>query len=185
MSAMPKFLITEGCERLMTGAGVTIAELMRIGHHVHCFSISHEHSRMMFASWAAALTNVLSGGLLRVPSRQTLNRGPTMYSGQDRRVERRFEVTAGVECTFASPVLEDFGKVRVTNISRSGIGLFVPQRVAPGMMLAVELVNRSNKFTKVLIVSVIQTTEQKGGSYLVGGVLDSPLKQEELLSLIS
>jgi hypothetical protein len=98
----------------------------------------------------------------------------------ERRGAERFAVNANVSCAFASPVLEDFGPVKVKNISLTGVGLVVPQVLDPGIMLAVKLVNPSKKFSKTVLAQVVHVTAQPGGSFLVGGHLDTPLTYEEL-----
>jgi len=102
----------------------------------------------------------------------------------ERRAEERFPAPAHVDCDFASPVLEDFGKVRIKNISRNGIGLISPEDIAPGMLMAVRLVNPFKSFSRTMIVRVVQVTPQVGGTFLIGGVVDPPLTYEELSSLI-
>jgi len=65
MSAMPKFLITEACEAIMTAAGITLEELIHAGHHIHCVSIIGEHSRMTFASWPATDRLIFVDGIIK------------------------------------------------------------------------------------------------------------------------
>lgn len=103
-----------------------------------------------------------------------------MSNFAERRAEERFATPAHVDCTFASPVLEDFGKMRIKNISRSGIGLIGTERVVPGMLLAVSLANSVKSFSKTLLVRVVQVTPQVGGTFLIGGTIDPPLSYEEL-----
>jgi hypothetical protein len=102
---------------------------------------------------------------------------------QDRRSEERFAVPPHVDCSFASPVLEDFGKVKVTSISHVGIGLIASDKLAPGMLLAVNLVNRAKGVSKTALVRVVHVT-QRSGNYLVGGTFDTPFTHEELCALI-
>lgn len=102
----------------------------------------------------------------------------------DRRKEERYATPNHVDCTFASPVLEDFGKVKITSISRSGIGLHTTDEVAEGMLLAVKLENATKNFTKTLLVRVVHVTPRAGGSFLIGGTLDTPLTYEELCAFI-
>jgi hypothetical protein len=103
---------------------------------------------------------------------------------EERRAEERFPTVPQADCSFASPVLEDFGKVKVMNISCSGIGLIATDALAPGMLLAIKLVNPAKQFSKIMFVRVVQATPLKGGSFLIGGVLDPPLTYEELCALI-
>jgi hypothetical protein len=102
----------------------------------------------------------------------------------ERRAEERFPTSSQVDCTFASPVLEDFGKVKILNLSRSGIGLLSAESLAPGMLLAVKLVNPAKDFAKTILVRIVQVTPRVGGSNLVGGTMDPPLTYDELCALI-
>lgn len=107
-----------------------------------------------------------------------------MQRDDERRAEERYSTPAHVDCSFASPVLEDFAKVRVTSISRSGVGLITLEVLAPGMMLVIKVVNNAKAFEKTMLVRVVHATPQVGGTYLVGGTLDTPLSYEELCALI-
>jgi hypothetical protein len=103
---------------------------------------------------------------------------------EEKRGAERFAVAAAVDCSFASPVLEDFGKVKIKNISSTGVGLIITETLAPGMLLAIRLVNPAKNFSKTMLVRVIHVTPQASGSYLVGGTLDTPLTYEELCALV-
>ena len=99
---------------------------------------------------------------------------------QDKRVAQRFPVNSNVTCSFASPVLEDFGPVKIKNLSTHGVGLIAPETLAVGMLLVVKLVNPAKKFSKTALIRVVHVTPQSGGMCLVGGNLDTPLTYEEL-----
>src|SRR5947209_6489933 len=103
---------------------------------------------------------------------------------EEKRTAERFPVSPNVTCSFASPVLEDFGPVKIKNISTSGVGLIVSQVLAPGMLLAIKLVNPAKNFAKTALVRVIHVTQQAGDTYLVGGNLDTLLTYEELCHLV-
>jgi hypothetical protein len=102
----------------------------------------------------------------------------------EKRTEERFPVGVNTACVFASPVLEDFGTVRVLNVSAHGIGLLSTEVVAPGLLLVCKLVNQSKNFSKTLLVHVVHVTPQPGRTYLIGGTLDTPLTYEELRMLV-
>ncbi|MBI3823722.1 MAG: PilZ domain-containing protein [Planctomycetes bacterium] len=103
-----------------------------------------------------------------------------MAFDKEQREEERFPVNAGSACVLAAPVSEDFGPVRVKNLSNKGIGLITSKKVEVGALLAVKLANAARKVTKTLLVRVTHATPQAGGSYLIGGTLDPPLTYEEL-----
>ena len=102
----------------------------------------------------------------------------------EQRAAERFAVNATTVCTFASPVLEDFGPVKIKNISTMGVGLITSQPLAADMLLALKLVNPAKKFSKTTLVRVVHVTLQSAGVFLVGGHLDTPLTYEELCLLV-
>ena len=99
---------------------------------------------------------------------------------KEQREAERFPVNATSSCVLASPVAEDFGAVRVKNVSNKGIGLITSKSLAVGSLLAVKLANTAKNITKTMLVRVAHVTAQAGGTYLIGGVLDTPLTYEEL-----
>ena len=103
---------------------------------------------------------------------------------EERRASERFAPSSGVACDFASPVLEDFGPVRVKNISAEGIGIILTEPLAEDMLLVLRLVNSKKNFTKTMVVRVTHLTPQSGGTYLVGGTLEPPLTYDELTNLV-
>ena len=105
-------------------------------------------------------------------------------SEKDRRAAERFPVSSNTACNFMSPVVEDFGPVRIKNVSTDGIGLIVGRKVEAGQLVAVSLVNPTQKFAKTVLVRVAHITPQAGGSFLVGGTFNSPLTYEELRALV-
>jgi hypothetical protein len=106
-----------------------------------------------------------------------------MADPKDRRAEERFPVNAGASCSFVSPVVEDFGPVKILNISMEGIGLIVSRRVEPGTLLAVTLENTAKSFTRTVLVRVVHSTPRPG-NFLVGGKLTAPLAYQELTMLV-
>ena len=103
---------------------------------------------------------------------------------KEQRGAERFPVSANVTCAFASPVLEDFGPVRIKNISTHGVGMVVPEALPVNMLLVVKLVNPTKKLAKTMLVRVVHVTPQSGGTCLAGGNLDTPLTYEELCSFV-
>lgn len=103
---------------------------------------------------------------------------------KEQRESERFPVAASAACAFASPVLEDFGPVRLKNISTKGVGLITTQPLHAELLLAVKIVNPTKNFSKNVLARVTHVTPQPGGTYLVGAVLDVPLTYEELCMLV-
>ena len=64
-----------------------------------------------------------------------------MADPADRRAAERYPVNSNATCPFLSPVVEDFGPVKIRDVSMQGVGLLVNRRVEPGAVLAVVLEN--------------------------------------------
>ena len=101
----------------------------------------------------------------------------------DRRVSDRFAINTDTTCSFISPVLEDFGPVRIKNISMEGIALILSERVDPGVLLAITLSNPAKSFTKTVMVRVVHS-QANLGTYLLGGTFTMPLTYQELTTLV-
>jgi hypothetical protein len=103
---------------------------------------------------------------------------------QEQRGAERFAVNGDAVCSFASPVLEDFGPVKIKNISMLGVGLVTREAMPVGMLMAVRLVNPTKKFSKMVLMRVAHVTAQPGGAYVIGGSLDTPLTYDELCAMV-
>jgi hypothetical protein len=102
----------------------------------------------------------------------------------EKRTAERFPVKPPTTCDFASPVLEDFGPVKIRNVSTDGIGLVVSQQLAAGMMMAINIANPAKKFSKTMLARIVHVTPQPGGTALVGCTFVTPLSYEELCLLV-
>ena len=103
---------------------------------------------------------------------------------KEQREFERMSVNDGTACILASPVLEDFGPVRIKNLSLAGIGLITPQSLSVGLLLAVKIANPAKKISKTMLARVAHVTPQAGDTFLVGCVLDTPLTYEELCAYV-
>jgi len=101
----------------------------------------------------------------------------------DRRQSERFPVNADASVPFLSPVTEEFGPVKIQDISLGGIGLLMRRRLEPGVLLALTLANPLRRFTRIALVRVAHVTATSGG-YLVGGVFLEPLTYQDLSWLV-
>jgi PilZ domain len=106
-----------------------------------------------------------------------------MADPKDRRAQERFAVNADTSCSFVSPVVENFGPVRLKNISMDGIGLQVTKKLDPGTLLVMTISNPAKSFAKTVLVRVAHATPQDAG-YLVGGTFQTPLTYQELTTLV-
>jgi len=103
---------------------------------------------------------------------------------KDQRQSERFPVNSSSTCDFVSPVLEDFGPVKIKNISSLGIGLLMSHHLQPGLLLAINLVHKTKAFAKTVLVRVAHVTQEKTGAFLVGCEFKTPLSYEELSVLV-
>jgi hypothetical protein len=101
----------------------------------------------------------------------------------ERRAEERYPVNADASCPFVSPVVKDFGSVKIRDVSMGGLGLLLSRRVEPGTVLAVTLANQARGFSKTVLVQVTHCTP-RDGAYLVGGTFTVPLTYQEMTTLV-
>src|SRR5262245_39412236 len=94
----------------------------------------------------------------------------------------RYPVNADATCAFLSPVVEDFGPVKIRDVAMQGVNLLVNRRVEPGALLAVVLTNPARRFSKTVLVRVGHIALMAGG-FLVGGAFTTPLTYQELTTL--
>lgn len=106
-----------------------------------------------------------------------------MAEPTNRRAAERMAVTAGTACSFVSPIVEDFGPVKIRDVSLEGVGLVLTRKVEVGSMLALTLTNPAKAFVKTVLVRVAHVTAVPGG-LLVGGTLTAPLTYQELTTLV-
>lgn len=106
-----------------------------------------------------------------------------MADAKDRRTAERMVVNAGTACTFAGPVNEDYGAVKIRDVSLEGVGLVMSKQVAAGTLLAVILTNPAQKLNKTVLVRVAHVTPVHGG-FLVGGTFYEPLTYQELTTFV-
>jgi hypothetical protein len=71
---------------------------------------------------------------------------------------------------------------RIVDISAGGIGLILHEGFKVGTRLAVKLINKG--VSRPLQVEVIHVSEVAPGYYLLGGVLNTQLRPEELQALL-
>jgi len=109
--------------------------------------------------------------------------GTDVTDRPERRAEERFPVNAHTCCPMLSPVAEDFGSVRIRDVSMQGLGMVVSRRVEPGALLVVVLANPARNFSKTVLVRVAHVTPV-AGTFLVGGTFVTPLTYQELTTLV-
>lgn len=60
------------------------------------------------------------------------------HEGADRRTEPRFDISDAVSLRSLSPALPDRWPVQIVDISKNGLGLLVPTRLPPGVLVQVQ-----------------------------------------------
>jgi hypothetical protein len=68
------------------------------------------------------------------------------------------------------------------DISAGGLGLLLPRRFEPGVLLAVEVA--VGREARSLLVRVVHATPQAGGGWLVGCRFLTPLDESELRAIL-
>jgi hypothetical protein len=106
-----------------------------------------------------------------------------MAEPADRRAAERYPVNSDANCPFVSPVVENFGSVKIRDVSMQGVGLLVSRRVEPGTVLAVVLENPARTFSKTVLARVVHATPV-GGTFLVGCTFLAPLTYQEMSVLV-
>ena len=101
----------------------------------------------------------------------------------DRRGAERFQVNADASCPFLSPVVEDFGPVKIRDVSMLGAGLLTSRRVEPGTTIAVTLANKPKGFSKTVIAKVVHATPVLG-NFLIGVTFTTPITYQEMSALV-
>jgi len=107
-----------------------------------------------------------------------------MSNPNEKRAAERFAVNPNSACVFASPVLDDFGPVKLVNLSLTGVGLISPEKLHDNLMMAIKLENATKKIAKTMLVRVVHVTAQPGGTFLIGGTFDTPLTYDELCNFV-
>jgi hypothetical protein len=106
-----------------------------------------------------------------------------MAGKEERRTSERYPVNTDTSCPLVSPVVEDFGAVKVRDVSMEGVGLIVRKRVEVGALMAVVLTNQAKGFNKTALVRVAHVTPTAGG-FIVGGSFVTPLTYQEMTTLV-
>jgi hypothetical protein len=106
-----------------------------------------------------------------------------MTESTDRRAAERYPVNKDATCPFVSPVVEDFGPVKVRDVSMQGVGLITNRRVEVGALLTVVLANPARSFSKTVLARVVHITPM-GGAFLAGCSFVTPLTYQEMTTLV-
>jgi hypothetical protein len=111
-------------------------------------------------------------------------RGKTM-SRSDRRRATRHGCDLTSACVVISLVEPVLLPVRVKDISKTGVGLLMTARVAPGAFVAVKFQGRRLKEPRIVRARVIHATFKHDiRAWLIGCYFVEPLRKEELAILI-
>ncbi|MBY0526138.1 MAG: PilZ domain-containing protein [Gemmataceae bacterium] len=131
-------------------------------------------------SSAANHSNPLSAGSGKT-AQVVLNRA----ARQERRRAARHSCQLQTACVVISLVEPVLLAVRVRDISQTGIGLVLPNRLQPGTFLAVKLQGPKQQAPRVLRAQVIHATVQADRrSWLLGCSFVGELRKEDLALLV-
>jgi hypothetical protein len=102
---------------------------------------------------------------------------------QDRRASVRHQSSAKGSCQTLSAGRESSWEAIVRNISSDGIGLLLSRRFEPGVLLAIEVTDKSEGQTRLLLARVIHATARPEGGWLTGCCLLNTLTDDEVQAL--
>lgn len=103
----------------------------------------------------------------------------------ERRGAERLSSNLRLICYPTTSGLLERRPARLRNVSRTGLGLHVDRRWAPGTDLMVELPDLATRKPRPVRARVIHATPQIGGCFLIGCMLETALSEEEVQALVS
>jgi hypothetical protein len=77
-----------------------------------------------------------------------------------------------------------YARARVYDISAGGVCLLVNERLEPGAVLAVELINGAHTFLCARALRVVRVFKGSGKDSVIGGQFDRRLSYDELLPFL-
>lgn len=112
-----------------------------------------------------------------------MNNTLTFTPTRDRRAAVRHACVAGLSQLMAS-VGDRAVNAPIRDISASGISVVLEQRLEPGTLVTVELLNRTRNFWHLKLLRVVHVTPQGDGRSLVGCVFLRRITEGELEGII-
>ncbi len=114
--------------------------------------------------------------------------GPSNSESQpepDRRARVRFPSHLETLCQPGSGRLDyAWWMSKVSDISRSGIGLILRQKFTAGTVLAVEIQNSKGDVLRTLQATVVHATAWPEGGWILGCAFVDPLTEQELQAVL-
>ncbi len=80
---------------------------------------------------------------------------------------------------------EQYGTATLQDISASGVGLVLPRQLLPGMMVTVELHDKTYNSWRMKLVRVIHVTPRGAHQWLIGSRFTRELSAAELEGLLA
>lgn len=89
-------------------------------------------------------------------------------------------------CSYAAPFRagDQFGTALVRDLSAGGVGMLVPQQLAPGGLLTVELLDKGRQSWHLKLVHVVHATARAEDLWLIGTAFTRPLTDDELCAIL-
>jgi hypothetical protein len=103
----------------------------------------------------------------------------------ERRASVRYQSGAKGSCQTLSTGRESSWEAVVRNISTDGIGLLLGRRFEPGVLLAIDVADKNDGQTRLLLARVIHSTSRPEGGWLIGCCLLNTLTDDEVQALRS
>ena len=83
----------------------------------------------------------------------------------------------------SGPVVNRPGEAIVRNISSDGVGLLLSRRFEPGVLLVIDVLDKNEGQTRLLLARVIHATARPEGGWLIGCCLLNILTDNEVQNL--
>jgi c-di-GMP-binding flagellar brake protein YcgR len=119
----------------------------------------------------------------RAPSAPPTHAAPCPVA-VNRRITIRHGFAETAQVSAANEVLSPFQRVRVHDISQGGIALILPDPLAVGETIFLQVTNYLLDFTYDLAAEVRHVSPHPRGSWLVGIAFDEALSADQLTGLI-
>lgn len=103
---------------------------------------------------------------------------------EDRRRAERYECDLHPLWSEWGTAKGDSSRVRVHNISATGLGLITPARIPPGRVIVVKLLSETHGLSRPLLVRIMHSTQQQDGNWLSGGTFVRRLDESYLAMLL-
>lgn len=105
-------------------------------------------------------------------------------AANDPRTWVRFPIKFKACCRKVGDAMDVNRPAQVLNISASGIGLSVPDKMDAGTLLNIDLLDKNERVLRTILACIVHTTERTSGEHALGCNFIRELTEDELHSLL-